>query len=79
MSNSTIEGLTKQEKTLFWDLINKILAQKLLPRNIWSKASPLKGIKSGLRMARKPRHIQSTKRKENIPYFKPPYCRGTDN
>ncbi|NEO52656.1 MAG: hypothetical protein F6K54_05945 [Okeania sp. SIO3B5] len=31
MNNSTIQGLTKQEETLFWDLINKILAQKLLP------------------------------------------------
>ena len=31
MNNSTIEGLTKQEETLFLDLINKILAQKLLP------------------------------------------------
>ncbi len=31
MSDSIIEGLTKQEETLFWGLINKILAQKLLP------------------------------------------------
>ncbi|NEP80750.1 MAG: hypothetical protein F6K39_22810 [Okeania sp. SIO3B3] len=30
MNNSLIEGLTKQEETLFWGLINKILAQKLL-------------------------------------------------
>ena len=59
------------------DLVRPLAAD--LPRNIWSKASPFKGIKSGLRMARFPRHIQSTKRKENIPYFKPPYCRGTNN
>ncbi len=31
MNNSIIEGLTEQEKTLFLNLINKILAQKLLP------------------------------------------------
>ncbi|NET41828.1 hypothetical protein [Okeania sp. SIO2B3] len=31
MNNSTIQGLTKQEETLFWGLINKILAQKVLP------------------------------------------------
>ena len=31
MNNSIIEGLTKLEETLFWGLINKILAQKLLP------------------------------------------------
>jgi len=31
MNNSIIEGLTKQEETLFWGLVNKILAQKILP------------------------------------------------
>lgn len=31
MNNSLIKGLTKQEETLFWGLINKILAQTFLP------------------------------------------------